>query len=287
MRPDVVERPRVLKLLERGARRQPHPERAAGHRRERFGRRDPAMIRHLAALERDRRPRGQRRREEPGIEASSQRRRGYPAREGHEQVGSKPQAEVRGQRAELRLTRDQRRPSGSRRPAGHRTARRCRVREQHAGLLEELPDRGDVRRERRLGVQVATERRRGLLGGDNRPCRQIRRSVRVVHPAAREDVYVRRERHGGRAARQQHLQAGRALTSEHDGRRQARDHRSGGHPLASSSARSASGVITGSRHTKPRQTYAVGRPSMAMRSCRSGMPEVPGSAAAAITCDGR
>ena len=54
-----------------------------------------------------------------------------------------------------------------------------------------------------------------------------------------------------------------------------------------SSARRASTVVTGSRQTNPRQTYAVGRPSIAIRSSSSGISEAAGSAATARTWPGR
>ena len=284
----------MLELLERAARREPQRQPALGHRGQRIGRTLPVVGDDLAAFERDRRTVGQGRGEEPGIEPARQGRRRHPARQRDQAIGPQPEVELGGHRGKRRRAREQGR-AGSR----HAVGPGARVRQQDAGLLEQLADRGHVRGERRLRLEVAAERIGGL---DRRPHRARReRRVRVagVDPAAGEDVHVRREGHGRRPVRQQRLQPGRPRTEQDDGRGRARNDRNDGrdrrvgHPrsapasAAVSCSASAAGSVTGSRQAKSRQTYAVGRPSIARRSWRSGTGLADGSAAAAVTWFGR
>ena len=133
---DLLDRGHVLELLERGARRQPHPDLARGHRRQPSAGGEPVVAGDLVALERDPRPGRQLGREEPGIEAPRQRRRRHPARQRHEPVGPQSQVELGGDRREAGVTADQRRsglgeharpgserPRGRRRPAARRLPR--------------------------------------------------------------------------------------------------------------------------------------------------------------------
>ena len=95
--------------------------------------------------------------------------------------------------------------------------------QQHADLLERLPDRRDVRGERRPRLQVATQAlgRRGRR--QHGPRGQTRIGVGRVDPPAREHVHVGRERHRRRPMGQQDLEPVGARPHQDDGRRRPRD----------------------------------------------------------------
>ncbi len=100
--------------------------------------------------------------------------------------------------------------------------------------------------------------------------------VRRVDPATREDVHVRGERHRRGSPTEQHLLSrhvpdGSGRRSPPVGPRRGHRASTGDGRLELRRANSARGLGRhGSRQTKPRQTYAVGRPSIATRSARSG-----------------
>ena len=112
-----------------------------------------------------------------------------------------------------------------------------------------------------LRFEVPAERGRGSCGDTTDRATSRGSASRGIHPAAGEDVHVGRERHRGRTPGQQDLEPGTTRTEQDDGRGEPGNDARVGHPGevtvapdAASSARSASGSVTGSRQTNPRQT---------------------------------
>ena len=150
------------------------------------------------------------------------------------------------------------------------------VGQQDAGLLEDLADRRDLGCDGELRLEVPAEPDRGLLRRHHGPCDEPRVAV-GRHPPGRQGrraCPVRRPSmpvggSGGPRARPGRAGAGRRSRPAGErprrgslGRRGTEAVVAGPTAAASSSARSASGSVTGRRQTNPRQTYAVGRPSM-------------------------
>ena len=266
----------------------------------RAGRRPSPRARRSGAARRGRRPRRPRRSaSRPSGRAAAKNRasnrRGRVG--GVTQRDSGTSRSVRSRRSSASARsgkRRRRRASSAERASAIVAADAVVVGEEDAGLLEQLADRGEERGEGDRRRQVATQRqrRRRPPNATERPASAGSR-VPGVDPAAGKDVGVRRERHRRRALRQEDLEPGRARPEQDDGRGRPGLHRAGGHPgssdrddmddraagrpaqpsavaAASSWARSAAASVTGSRQTKPRQTYAVGRPSRATRSASSG-----------------
>ena len=257
---DLLDRTGVLELLEGRARRQPHGEPTGGHRRQRVRRAQPRVGRHLVALERRLRAGWQGRGEEPRVEPARHRRRRHPARQRDEPVGPQPQVEVVGQLGQGRLATHERR---ARRP-DPRVASRLGpavVGQQHARLLEQLADRGDV-----SGDAPVPARGRRRAPRRPRPARWP--TARRARLRCRPDPPVRRGRRGrpartpsspvgGSGAPRARPRPSRSSTTVAAGRGSTGPFVTRPQPsaiAAASSSRSAAGSVTGRRHAKPRQT---------------------------------
>ena len=227
-----------------------------GHRVERVGRTDPLMLDHLVAFERGARAGGQLRGEEPGVEPSWIGRRRHPARERDQQVRPKRQVELLRKRREPDLPTDQGRSGRAETRPGTETSAAGHVRQEHPGLLERFADGGDEGGDRRRGGRSPPSATAASAGesvdramsagsasaGSTRPPGKTCMSGANAIDAGRRPRSTSRPRRPGR--RSTTVAAGRGT-----------DRRRGRHLVAAaSSARSASGSVTGSRHTKSRQT---------------------------------
>ena len=141
-------------------------------------------------------------------------------------------------------------------PGRHEVRRRVVVGQQDADLLERLPDRRDVGRQGGLGVEVAAEREGGVGGRDRRAGGEPRVRIAGVDPTAREHLHVGREGHRRRPVGEQDLGTVAARPQQDDrGRRPRLDRRRRhGRTEDPSRATRACASVTGSSHTKSRQT---------------------------------
>ena len=196
--PDFREPRHVLELLERRARRDPHREVTRGHRIERGTRRLPAMADDLVRLERRLGAVRQLGSEEPRVEPAGHDRRRRPVADRGEEIRSQPEIKRLGHVLERRAAAQQ----GLARGRGRGRVER-RLGQQHASLLEQLPQRGEVAGQRVARRQVAAERGPGIVSGDDGSRREPRVQVRGVDGAPRKDVHVGGERHRRRPAGQE------------------------------------------------------------------------------------
>ena len=213
MCPDVAEVRHVLELLERRARRDPQRQIALGHRLERVGTAEPALVDDLLARDGGHGPEGQLRGEEPGVEAAGQHRRRRPREIGTSQSVPERQVELGGEGLEPDLARDQGGAGGTGTPgaaAGRRPA-------GHAGLLEDLADRRHERGDRAVGSGRRPGPRPPPPPAD-RARDKARMRVGRVDATAGEDMNVRGEGHRGRSAPQEDL-GSRAPGPQQDDRR--------------------------------------------------------------------
>ena len=279
--PDLVDRTDVLELLERGARRQPERHRTGCHRLERGGRSKPDV---------GRRPRRPRTRgslhpgaplRRTGHRTAAGTRAGSPSATAGRAGRCEDEGRARRPRTRAWRRRRAARSAPPRRvPPAHpyRRARRRPLRTAHGGRRDTRPGRPRARGRRRAPSPRPPR--------DHRPRGKPRIGVGGVHPPAREDMRTAGERHRRRAVREQRLEPLGPRPEQDDGRRRTRLDLALRHGASSCAARAVVSV-TGRRQTKPRQTYAVGRPSSATRSVSNGTTLAATSAATDTTWFGR
>ena len=179
--------------------------------------------------------------EEPGIETARQDRRRDPARERDQQIRAERQVQLRRRSRRSRPRRQPARslgdpaielgmPEGGL-PPGAR-ARRPRARPRAARRSPRTP-RGWPRCRPRARVSGSRSPPSAVAASvATTTDRATSRGSRVggVHPAAREDVHVRGERHRRRPAGQQDLEPGAPGSEQDDGRGEPGDDLGVGHP---------------------------------------------------------
>ena len=216
---DLVDRPDVLELLEGGAGRQPHGEAPVGHRVQGVGRSVSQAWAATSSPSND----GSTPSGSAAAKNRASNRRGRVGGVTQRDSGTSRSVRSRRSRSDARsasvaLAAEQRGPAALRLAAADAAA----VGKQDPGLLEQLADRGEMRGQRDGRREVAAERRCGLVRRQHGPRHERRIGVGRVHPTAREDVHVARERHRRRPPGQQDLEPGRPRPEQHDRRRRPR-----------------------------------------------------------------
>ena len=183
--PDLLDRADELELLECRARRDPHRQLAVGHRAQPARRRQPGVTGDLVSLERDVCAGRQLGDEEARVEAARQGRWRHPSRERRQEVGPQRQVKVQGDLGEARVAAHQRGPRL--RDRSGREATIASLGQKHAGLLEQLADRGYMEADRHRRLEITAERRG--CDGHRSP---LARPVRAPSRRGRGDLRERR-----------------------------------------------------------------------------------------------